>query len=547
MTFQSGSPYGDARFSRLDEVRRAGLFKPGGLEFGLVHGKPLRHSSRAGIKVTGGAGCGKSSQIAVPMILGSDETIVLIDSKGGEITQVIGAHCAMLGIPLFVIDPFNVTGARSLRVSLLSHLKASSSTLVPDCQRFWESVLPDSRGDTPFFEQAGRRFGDAFTRHDVHLNGSTSFQSIFDLISMMRGDFQAWSAWADLARDKSTPDIVSTFGEMKEMYAGSPKVFDSVMGGVSNAWTCMASPAAQATFVSDTAADFSLEELLKPGKKIASLVISEELMRTLAPIVRSFVSSIRTLKSRRPDAPPITFLIDEAARLGRFEELADLFAIGRGQGTTPVVFYQSDRQIELNLGTTGRGIIEANAALMLDLGGGIRDYETARNRSLSLGYQTVQVADPLVQTRADSRAAEIMRQVHLEGADPIEADLRLRQLDYEAAHTTKMRKALMEPDQLLGLDPNKMLVQARGYHLNPFIAEKLAYYLQRRFAGHYFPNPNEERDLESVLIMTWLGLRRRRIIEEPCPSFLSHLPQYADGRPLRYVEGFKPKGRDGER
>jgi type IV secretion system protein VirD4 len=318
---------------------------------------------------------------------------------------------------------------------------------------------------------------------------------------------------------------------MKEMYAGSPKTFDSVMGGVSNAWTCMASPAAQATFVSDRAADFELEELLKPGKKIVSLVIPEELLGPMAPLVRTFISSIRTLKARRPDAPPITFLIDEAARLGRFGELADLFAIGRGQGTTPVVFYQSDRQIELNLGTTGRGIIESNAALMLDLGGGIRDYETARNRSLALGYQTVQVADPLVQTRAESMAREIMRQVHLEAADPIEAGLRLRQLDYEAAHSTKMRKALMEPDQLLGLDPGKMLVQARGYHLNPFIAEKKAYYLQRRFAGHYFPNPNEERDLGSVSIVTWLGRRRRRIVEEPCPSFLSHLPQYADVRP----------------
>jgi type IV secretion system protein VirD4 len=541
MTFQTVSPYGDARFARLEEVRRAGLLKPGGVEFGLVNGQPLRHSNRAGIKITGGAGCGKSSQVAVPMILGSDQTIVLIDSKGGEITQVIEPHCALKGIPLYVVDPFRVTGARSLRVSLLSHLKAGSPTLVPDSQRFWMSVLPDSRGDTPFFEQAGRRFGDAITRHDVHLNRSTSFQSIFDLISLMRADFESWSSWAELAKERSTPDIVSTFGEMKEMYAGSPKTFDSVMGGVSNAWTCMSSPAAQDTFVSDVAADFGLEELLRPGKKIATLVISEELMGPMAPVVRTFVSSIRTLKARCPDAPPITFLIDEAARLGRFGELADLFAIGRGQGTTPVVFYQADRQIEENLGATGRGVIEANAALMLDLGGGIRDYETARNRSLALGYQTAQVADPLIQTRAESQASEIIRQVHLEGSDPIEAGLRLRQLDYETAHTTKMRKALMEPDQLLGLDAGKMLVQARGYHLNPFIAEKKSYYLQRRFAGHYFPNPNEERELDRVSVVTWLGRRRRRIIEEPCPSFLAHLPQYADGRPLRFVEGFKPK------
>ena len=118
----------------------------------------------------------------------------------------------------------------------------------------------------------------------------------------------------------------------------------------------------------------------------------------------------------------------------------------------------------------------------------------------------------------------------------------LRQLDYETAHRTKMRKALMEPEQLLSLDPNKMLIQARGYHLRPFIADKRAYFLQRRFAGHFFPNPNEEKCAKRVRIATFWGMRWRKTVEMQASPAFERLPQYSDGRPVRYVEGFKPKG-----
>lgn len=541
MTIHSNSPYGEARFARLDEVREKGLFQRGGVEFGLIENRPLYHSNRAGMKITGGAGSGKTSQLALPMILGSNASFVLLDTKNAEITRVIEAHCALRAVPLYAIDPFGVSGLPRQRVSLLSYLKADSNSLVPDSQRFWNALLPDSGGDSRFFDQAGRRFGDAITRHDIYLNGSTSFQSIFELVSMLRSDFPAWSAWADLALEHSSADIIATFGEMKDMYAGSAKTFDSVMAGISNALSFMASPAAQETFVSNELADFPLEAMLRGGKTIVSLIVPEELLEPLAPVVRQFFSAIRTVKQRTPSASPINFLIDEAARLGRFGELAELFSIGRGQGVTPYVFYQDDGQIARNLGPTGKATIEANAAIMIDLGGGIRDYETARNRSLALGNQTIEVADQLVQTRAQSEAADIWRKVHLEDADPVQAGLRLRQLDYEAAHRTKMRKALMEPEQLLGLDPAKMLVQARGYHLRPFIADKRPYFIQRRFAGHYLPNPNEERDLARVTIQTRFGKRRRAVIEQDCPFGLSHLPQYAGGhRSLRFVQGFKP-------
>ncbi|MEE9453115.1 MAG: type IV secretory system conjugative DNA transfer family protein [Paracoccaceae bacterium] len=542
MTYQKNAPYGSARFATLDEVRSAGLLKRSGTQFGMVGSRPLFHSNRAGVKITGGAGSGKTSQVLMNMIFGSREVMVILDPKA-EIAPVIEPHCALLRIPLYVIDPYGKTGFPRLRVSLLSHLKPTSTTLVPDSVRLWNALLPDSGGDNKFFDQAGRRFGDAITRGGVHLTGGTSFMSLYEITSMLRADFEAWITWADTAVQSGTPDLISTFAEMKDMYSGTPKTFDGIMGGISNALGIMVDPNLQDTFVDDRAADFSLDVILdqSDGPVIIVLAIPEELLEAVAPVVRTFFSSIRMIKQRSPQSPPVNLLIDEVARLGRFGELIDFFAIGRGAGLTPYVFYQDDGQIIRNLGPTGKTTIEANAALTLDLGGGIRDFETANARSQSLGYQTISVDDPLIQKRAEVAAAEQWRQVMLEGADPYQAGLKMRQYDYEAQHRTRMRKALMEPEQLLNLDAGKMLVMARGYHLHPFIADKSPYFLQRRFAGHFAPNPTEEKDMQSVRVRTLWGMRRRRMIEAAAPQSLAHLPQYSGGRPMRYVEGFKPK------
>lgn len=459
------NPHGAARFASMAELRAAGLLGRSGTEFGLLDGKFLRHSKGGGIKITGGSGSGKTSQIALPMIFGSPrETFVILDFKNAEISRIIEAHAALAGIPFYTVDAYGITDFPKLLVPLLSHLKPGSLTLVPDSQRFMLALLPDSSdGDGKFFDQSARRFGDALLCGDVHLSGGTSFMSLYSIVSAMRADFEAWGGWADLAADAGPADLRSIFAEIKEMYAGSPKIFDSVMGGLSNALSFMADPNLRDTFGDDLAADFSLDVIADgQGPVIVSLIIPDELLDVLAPLVRAFISAVRTAKKARPGAPPVHFLLDEAARLGRFGELAQMFAVDRSAGIIPYLFYQDDGQVVRNLGKTGKDTLEANAALMIDLGGGIRDFETAQARSQILGMQTVEVDDPLVQARAASAAQELKRKVLLEGFDPVQAGLQRKKLEYEVGHHTKMARPLMTTQELLALPTSHMLVQARG-------------------------------------------------------------------------------------
>ena len=104
MTQQFQNPHGEARFAFPEEIRAAGLFGREGVEFGLYHGRPLRHFNRASMKILGAAGSGKTSQIAIPMILSATGPVVILDFKNGEISQVIEAHCALKSKPMYTVD-----------------------------------------------------------------------------------------------------------------------------------------------------------------------------------------------------------------------------------------------------------------------------------------------------------------------------------------------------------------------------------------------------------------------------------------------------------
>jgi type IV secretion system protein VirD4 len=131
----------------------------------------------------------------------------------------------------------------------------------------------------------------------------------------------------------------------------------------------------------------------------------------------------------------------------------------------------------------------------------------------------------------------------IEGADPVRAGHELRRAAVEAQHESRQSRALLDPSEVLGLPGGKTLVLAGGYELPPFIADKVPYFLRREFAGRVFPNPYVQRDMSAISVPGFFGMRTKRIIEAPVPSWAAHLPQYDDGRPLRYVEGFFPRAR----
>ena len=542
MNYAHDHAYGSARFADTPEIARAGLFKPGGLNFGAYRGRTLFHQQRTAVLVKGGAGSGKTTCILMPMLLSTSAHVVMIDLKA-ELTQIIMDGLAHVLARLYAFNPFRMLGLPCHKVSLLSHLKPGSIHLTGDSRRAWLAILPNVSGsNNRFFDEKGRHWGDAITRALVYQRGRVSLASLYAVVCLIRADWDAFVDWAADAAAASPPDIEAAFGEMIAMNTGEAKTFDSVLSGITNALAFLADPALRECLVDDDEADFRLSDLIaRDGQVFFSIMLPPEFLTVYAPLVRLMLSCIRTVKQRAPEAGPLLMVIDEAAALGPFPELAELPAIGRGFGLVPILTYQDDGQIALNLGPHGATTLSANAGIELYLGGGIRDLNTATTVSRRLGNATITLTDTLTQARGDFARREAIRKVAFEGIDPIHAAHELRRSQIEAQHERKQSRALMEPSEVLGLPGGDTLVFAGGYELPPFIAEKRPYFLNRAFAGRFFPNVYADSDRGSIRVPTFWGLRRRRVIEEPVPAALAHLPQYRDGRPLRFIEGFRPR------
>lgn len=550
-------PYGSARLANDDEVLDA-FRDPGGMPFGFLGRRMLTHSTSAGALLISGAGAGKFttvlSHIMAAMGRGSRKRsglrravrkpvrMAIVDPKG-EMAAVIGPGLIHRGAKVFIINAFHLHGLINHRINLWAHLVPDSPTLVADCRNAARLLIALSGGgDSRFFEQKAQNWLEALIRGLVALDGEVSHLRLFELVGLIRSSLEAWENLAPMMAAKGAPDLGATYAEMTFMARESERTFSSVMGEITNALAPLSDPRLQDSFVGSAAADFSLDVLTEDSDQdvFVFFVMPAELMAQYAFLARQFFSTIRILKQRKPGAPVIDLICDEASLLGRYEDAATLYTAGRGFGLSPFFVYQSLSQIERNLGHTGVSTLLASSDLQVFLGGGISDLKTAEHLSRQMGQQTLHLPDPLVQERAARARDELTHDVLFEGSDPVRAGLAMSALEHEESHVRKMSRALFTPDEIIGLDRSKALIFAPGYGLDPFLADKVPYYGMRRYAGRFFPNPYFDKDLAQVRVRTRFGLRKRRVIREAVPAAFSEFPQFMNGE-WAFIEGYRPK------
>ena len=185
--------------------------------------------------------------------------------------------------------------------------------------------------------------------------------------------------------------------------------------------------------------------------------------------------------------------------------------------------------------------LASSADIEVYLGGGISDLETARHLSAKLGNQTLELDDHLTQHRAQREMRVAMHDAlfgNKNGA--IRTGLAMKSLDYERGHKRKQARALMTPEEILGMSHKQSLVMASGYGIPPFLADKSPYFAMPRYSGLYAPNPYFDRDLSKVKMPGHFKLKRSlKVITEPVPAALADLPQYQNGT-WSFIEGHRP-------
>ncbi len=240
-------------------------------------------------------------------------------------------------------------------------------------------------------------------------------------------------------------------------------------------------------------------------------------------------------KARAPGSGRLLMLIDEAAQLGSFHALQQLYTYGRGIGIQPWTFWQDIGQIAHNFGPSGVDTFMGSSLMRQFLGA--RDAQTARLISAMLGTETLEYDDARLQETAQRQKRQAIQRA-MTGDDVISAMLDAAHFGKTAQMRTKQARKLKTEDEILSLSGDKQILFISGREPLAIEAERAPYYERPEFAGLYLPNPYHPPH-DSVEIATRWGSKRRRVIREKVPKSFASFAQYRDGD-WAYVEGYKP-------
>lgn len=535
---------GSARWALPHEVAKAGLHGQSGPFLGFLGDNPLRLAGDAPLITFGGAGSGKLRDVLAYNLCGVSDSKgvwhaprrMIINDPRGELAAVSIGNQVRMGKAAYCVNPFGLHGLPRHRVNAWDILRPGSPTLHADVKLLVADLIPlPAHGDS-YFGRRARELAEALVKS--HVMGMAASQSrdaislaaFYDLVNMMAIP-SGWDARMQGMASMPEGDIRRVAEEMDSKRKEAPKEYSGIIGSLYEAAESLSIPAVRETL---GGSDFSLEVLCLQDCNIY-LVIPAEYLGLLAPVQRAIFGTVILYKNRTPAAPGIMLVVDEAAQLGNFEALLRAYSFGRGMGLRTWSFWQDPDQIARNYGPTAMsGFVGSSQCRQFF---GVRDFDTARLVSQMLGQQTFDYDDKLQQHAARTETARILHGL-MAGGDPLTAGIGLAHSTYAARYRSQQPRALMMPEELLGMPEDEQVVFISGLGLAPIRPSKRPYFTRPEMAGGYLPNPFHPPG-DRVAVTDRRGQRWVRVIREEVPARHAHWPQYQSGE-WAYPEGYKP-------
>lgn len=388
---------------------------------------------------------------------------------------------------------------------------------------FCQNVITMSGSATgKFFEERGREFLEGICLTLVKMKGVLTLPELYEVINTIPGGGPRWLSFAfemkesgfpiserieeeiAISRDDNTGGFRGIMGEMFKGFAALSD--DLLMDAVSPPY------------------DFDIADLCSSDRRQnLYLMPPEDFIEGWSGVLKSIFVAAKIYKSRAPSAPRQTWILDEAAQLGRFPLIMDLYSIGAGRGIRPWAFFQSMEQIK-KVGPGAESIIPSSAACQSYFA--VRDLETAEKLSKRIGHQTLNYVDPAKRAAARHARNKAVNAL-MNGKDAFEVGLNMAHHAQSIDRPKHIRRALREPDEIIGTPRNRQYLWVDGVQ-HPIHAGRAPYFEQRSMAGKYFPNPFHP-PLDRVRVKTLFGHRWKKVIREPLPPEHAHFPQYNDG------------------
>lgn len=526
--------FGSAGWANQYQMRAAGLFEPRGLPIGFLGRKRLWLDGDAPLITLGGAGTGKlTTVIGHIMCAAQDRSMIVLDPRG-EIAATFAPALMRRGLEVHRWNPYGLHGLKQDRCNPLEVIDPRSTTFHADCKLAARALITvTNTSEGKYFEQRGSGWIEALIKCDAELSGGTSLPSLMRMINLIECGSPQWPDLLEAMTNSAFDDVRRTAGEMIAKQQDSPREFGSIMGEIYAGLSFLDDPALRASVAQS---DFSLEAICTSSRpSVVFLMIPAEYLHQCAPALRLFLTAVMLYKARKPSGKRLLMIIDEAAQLGAFHTLQQLYTYGRGIGIQPWTFWQDVGQIAHNFGPTGVDTFLGSSQMRQFLGA--RDYQTARLISNMLGAETLEYNDTRLQEEA-RRQKRISMQKALAGEDLMQAAMEAAHFSKAAQIKTKQQRKLMTEDEVMGLGGDKSIIFISGREPLAIRADRYPYFMQREFAGLYLPNPYHP-PYDRVQVAGLFGTKRLRVIREAAPKEFESSAQYQNGN-WAYVEGYRP-------
>lgn len=530
-SFYEDKRFGSARWAASTET--VALRRAHSLYLGLdATGQILRHPGDGPAIMIAGSGAGKAvSGGLMYNACTSSSSMLVVDIKG-EIAYVSMAAQAALKKIAYCINPGRLLGLPHHPTDPLDILKAGSPTLVADCKMIAEMLVPLSGSSNgKYFEEKARLLLEALMLADIEQNGYTSLRRLYRLVNAIEGDPDFWIPFGERMLASSYEHVRRAAAELAMKLRDAPKEAGAILGETTKTLSFADDPA----FLSGLEKTaFSLSVLCERPCNVY-INIPAEYLSIWSPYLRLLIGVAMLYKQRRPEAPRVVYIVDEAGQLGRADFLLRAMTFGRGAGIVCQAVFQDLGQIARHYGREGVQTFIASSQVRQFFG--VRDYETAELVSRMLGNQTLEYDAELEQAAARRNQEQLVRDL-MNGADPFEIGLSYAQQSRAAVHRTKMARPLLDPSEILRMPEDRQILFVSGIGCPPIAAYRKPYYASRELAGRFMPNPYHP-PLDRVRVPGIFGSRWRRIITERVPEHFADFPQYESGF-WSYVEGYRP-------
>lgn len=516
--------FGSAGFAERHDLRAADFYgqQANSLMLGYHDDKPIFWNGAGGLLLVAGARSGKLRDVlAYNICAGTHAHSMLILDMKGELAAIsqdqtsAGKHC-------YYWNPAKLHGLPQHRVNPVDYIRKDSDTLVSDTKVFCQNILPKTGStNAGYFEERGQSFLEAIILTLVMMDGALTLPRLYEIVNLIPGNSDAWLNFAFEMHEAGFPIAKAVEEEIAASRKSSGNGFQGILGEVMKALAPLSDPILMASV--SPPYDCSLSDLCGDRASHFYMMPPAEFVESWSPVIKALFVAGMIYKSRKPQASPQTWILDECAQLGGFPLVTRMFTYGAGVGIRPWAVFQSLDQLKA-IGPDAHNIIPASAAVQSYFG--VRDIETAQRLSGMLGQQTLAYDESLQQGQA-SYAREQAVHALLSGEDPMEAGLTLAYQSQAAGHRSQQQRFLRTPDEILNMPSDEQFIFADGLN-HPILAKRKPYYEQRLMAGRFHPNPYHP-PLDRVRVKGLIGSKWLKVTKERAPSQYARFPQYADG------------------